>query len=401
METGVAQDVAYQFVKKNGEVMDILLSAIAERDAEDRVARTLAVLIDVTQRNQAEEAYRALVDNSLQGLCILQEGRVVFANDALAEMFGYTVDEILALEPDAALASFTPKGRAFVRQQSEARRLGTPMANHYEIGVYTKDGDLRWTEQFVSVIAYQGAPALQIAVVDITERKESQRQLAASLQQKEILLREVHHRVKNSLAVAASMLELQALELDDPDVTAALTRSQQRINAMARVHDHLYRSDDLRAIEMDDYLTSLTSHLRDSMGRPDVTLRVEVDDVCLDLDTASPCGLIVSELVTNAFKHAFPGGAPSDGAPSGDDGARRICVRLLREGPLLSLRVKDNGVGLASASKAPPKAQGGSLGMQLVELFAQDLGGSFRSYAPDGAAGVVFEVRFPYPNPTV
>ncbi len=179
-EAGFAKDVPYQFVKKNGEVIDILLSAIAERDQTGEIVRSLAVLIDVTERRRAQEAYQALVEYSLQGLCIIQEDRVVFANMALADMFGYTVAEILAMSSQEASTSFLPEGREFIRQQKQARRSGEPVPDHYQIQVYTKDGDLRWTEQFVTSITYQGRPALQIAVVDITERKQAEEALQKS-----------------------------------------------------------------------------------------------------------------------------------------------------------------------------------------------------------------------------
>jgi hypothetical protein len=110
----------------------------------------------------------------------MQAGRVVFANTALAEMFGYTVTELLAMSPQEAQASLLPEGRAFIRHQAQARQMEKPVSDRYEIQVYTKNGALRWTEQFVAAITYQGRPALQIAVVDITERKRAEAALRTS-----------------------------------------------------------------------------------------------------------------------------------------------------------------------------------------------------------------------------
>ncbi len=132
---------------------------------------------DITERRQAEAAYRALVDYSLQGLCIIQEDRVVFANAALADMFGYTVEELLAFSPQQASACLTQEGQDFIRRQRQARQRGDSIVNRYEIQVYTKEGELRWTEQFVMPIMYRGASALQIAIVDITERKQAEEAL--------------------------------------------------------------------------------------------------------------------------------------------------------------------------------------------------------------------------------
>jgi PAS domain S-box-containing protein len=146
------------------------------------------------QQKRTEEAYRALVDYSLQGLCIIQEGRVVFANAALAGMFGYTVEELLVMPPQDVSASFTPDGRTFLDRQRRARQDGHPTSGHYEIQVYTKDGDLHWTEQFITSITYQGRPALQIAVIDITGRKQAETDREAAL----AALQESEERVRKA-----------------------------------------------------------------------------------------------------------------------------------------------------------------------------------------------------------
>lgn len=352
---------------------------------DDEPMCLLGISIDITELRRAEEAYRTLVNHSLQGLCILQEGRVVFVNKTLAEMFGYTVEEILSFSSPEALSHLAPLGRDFVERQRQARESGAPVDERYEIQVYTKSGEVRWTEQFVGAVLYQGQPALQIAVVDITERKKAQNALADSLQQKDVLLREIHHRVKNNLAVAASMLQLQVLESADPELEAILTRSQERLFAMGRVHEHLYRTRDLRSVDMRSYLGSLIAHLQSSLGRRDINLMIDIDPLKLDLDIASPCGLIVNELVTNAFKHAFPKIA-TDGAAA----QYEIQVKLRQEGDTLTLTVSDNGVGLDPDVLSKP-----SLGIQLVQLLVSNLHGTFRTSAsPDYGTGTTFSIRF-------
>ena len=135
------------------------------------------VIRDVTETRRAQDAYCAIVKHSLQGLCIIQEGRVVFANQRLADMFGYQPEELLAMSPKEALATLAPDDQDFVLQLREDREAGRPVPSRYEIRVRTKEGDVRWTEQFVSSVEYRGKSALQIAVIDITDRKEAQEEL--------------------------------------------------------------------------------------------------------------------------------------------------------------------------------------------------------------------------------
>jgi len=147
------------------------------RDKDDNIAGVVSNTRDITKRKRAQDAYRNLVEFSLQGLCIIQDGKVVFANPALVEMFGYTLDELLAMSPEEASSHLTPEGREFIRQQRYAHQHDKAFVNRYEVQVYTKTGELRWTEQFVTPITYQGSEALQIAVVDITERKRAEEEL--------------------------------------------------------------------------------------------------------------------------------------------------------------------------------------------------------------------------------
>src|SRR5262249_8056693 len=144
---------------------------------------------------------------------------------------------------------------------------------------------------------------------DITERQQAEEQLQQLLYEKEALLREIHHRVKNNLTVISSLLDLQTDAIQDPEVHALLKDSQHRIRSMALIHEQLYRSDDLAWIDFAAYVRDLGTHIADAYcvntGR--VTLAMSLEEVRLNLDTAIPCGLIVQELLSNCFKHAFPG----------------------------------------------------------------------------------------------
>ena len=186
-----------------------------------------------------------------------------------------------------------------------------------------------------------------------------------SLTEKEVLLKEIHHRVRNNLQIVSSLLNLQSEHVRDVSTLAALRESQDRVRAMAQIHEKLYQSEGLSQIDVADYVRSMGASLFASYGvRGDVlALHLEVDEVKLGLDTAIPCGLIINELISNALKHAFP---------DGRRGEVRVELRAAGEGDLL-LRVSDDGVGFPDGFE-PRRSK--SLGLQLVQALAEQLDGT-------------------------
>lgn len=201
--------------------------------------------------------------------------------------------------------------------------------------------------------------SLQKAYAD---REAVEDELRESLRHKEILLRELHHRVKNSLQVVASLLRIQSTEVEGENVRAALRDSRERILTIARVHQCLHGSDDPSEVRFGRYLRGLARERAAGAGREDVAVRVEVEPISLDLDTAVPCGLIVNELVSNSLRHAYPGGDGGD-----------VTVRMTA-GPsgALRLEVSDDGVGLPEGLDP---ADAASVGMSLVRQLARQVGG--------------------------
>jgi two-component sensor histidine kinase len=199
---------------------------------------------------------------------------------------------------------------------------------------------------------------------DITARKRAEEALQASLAEKEVLLREVHHRVKNSLAAVIGLLALQRQAIDNSTVTAVLEDLSSRIKAMALVHERLYRSENLSRIAIQDYLKALISHLRTSFGsRGNIRCTIAADGIEMDLDTAVPCGMIVNELITNSLKHGFPGDKPRPGASHCE-----LTVSMEWDGTTYTLVVADNGVGVpADLDWVATK----SLGLRLVRMLGQ------------------------------
>ncbi len=222
-------------------------------------------------------------------------------------------------------------------------------------------------------------------VRNITAAKRAEQALLASLREKEVLLKEIHHRVKNNLQVICSLLNLQALRMDDLAARAALTDCQNRVLSIALVHEKLYQSKDLSHIDARNYLESLLASVRhaNNCEPRGIAVDLQADDVQLNVDAAISCGLIVHELVTNAIKHAFVGRR---------QGYVRVAI-LRHNGNQLALSVADDGVGI-SASGTPSEPH--ALGLDLAHAFARQLGGELHSHV-DG--GTHFELRFRVATP--
>jgi two-component sensor histidine kinase len=217
---------------------------------------------------------------------------------------------------------------------------------------------------------------------DVTERRQVEEQIKASLKEKEVLLKEIHHRVKNNLQIISSLLNLQSAEIEDPEACQRFKESQDRVKAMALIHERLYQSGDLAKIDFAGYVRSLTGHLTRSykVNATAVRLNLEVESVPMNLDTAIPCGLIINELVSNAFKYAFPKGESGE-----------INVRFAEEnGRSLKLVVQDNGVGFPE-NKNPEESD--SLGLKLVRSLTEQLGGVL-SYRTQN--GFICQITIPY-----
>jgi two-component sensor histidine kinase len=200
--------------------------------------------------------------------------------------------------------------------------------------------------------------------LDITEQITAEDRIRASLEEKEVLLKEIHHRVKNNLQVISSLLSLQAGSSQDPETLRLLRESHTRVKSIALIHEKLYQSPNLTQVDIQHYIRSLTEYLCTSYGLdPEkIRLRLDLEQAYLGIGTAIPCGLIINELVSNALKHAFPG-----------DREGEIYVGLHRKGDgEYALVVKDNGIGLPEDLDFP---HANTLGMELVGSLVEQLDG--------------------------
>jgi PAS domain S-box-containing protein len=332
----------------------------------------LSVLRDVTERRRMEQAlrtseeqYRLLFESNPHPMWVFDRETLRFlaVNDAAVRHYGYGREEFLAMSiTDIRPAEDVPALLADVQDQAESGPVSVGVLRHRK-----KDGTLVDVDVTRSSIVFQGRPARLVLAADVTQRRRA-------LEEKDVLLKEIHHRVKNNMQVILSLLELQALHAHDPDTAAVLSESQHRIKSMALIHEVLYQTEHLASIAMRPYVERLMTHLVTAYGVSPERVRpvIDVREVYLNLDTAIPCGLLINELVSNAFKHAFP-----------EDRRGEVGVRLEADGPgTWQLRVYDTGVGLPPGAEQAP----GRLGLQLVQALVEQLGGRLDVNREDGTS---------------
>jgi two-component sensor histidine kinase len=227
-------------------------------------------------------------------------------------------------------------------------------------------------------VADIGGQKVVIAIArDITERKQMEEQLRRALREKETLLREIHHRVKNNMQIISSLLKLQMRNAADEQTRAMFRESQNRILSMAMIHEKLYQSEGLHRIDLKDYIDDLAREVVISFGEmvAGIVLKTDIEEITLGLDTAIPCGLIIIELLSNALKHAFP--------PHRGEGEIFIGLRPEGQG-WLGLTVRDNGAGLPADMEINALK---SLGLRLVaDLARYQLGGDLNISRDNGTA---------------
>lgn len=231
-----------------------------------------------------------------------------------------------------------------------------------------------WQSHIMSITVVSAGATLAVYVA-LKQRRSMEDRLRSSIREKEVLLREVHHRVKNNLQVVSSLLYLQSLYIKDETIAGLFREGQERIRAMALVHEKLYGTADLSRVDFAEYVRSLAGELLVSYGITAATvgLHVDIGKVQLDIATAIPCGLVINELVTNALKHAFP---------MGTKGEITIAARPVG-GDRLELTVRDNGVGFPEGFDL---ANAGTLGLQLVRTLIEPLRGTIELRREGGTA---------------
>lgn len=308
-----------------------LRQRIAELEAlESKHKRTEEAL------GESEGLLKAIIESTADGILVVdKENHVTHSNTKFAELWQIP-EKLIKLKDDKKLLNYVidqlEKPEAFL---SKVRELYKSSKEDLDT-LHFKDGQV--FERFSCPLIRNEEIAGRVwSFRDITERNLAEEKIKASLEEKEVMLREIHHRVKNNMQIMSSLLRLQSGKIKDKKTLEIFKTSQSRIRSMAFIHESLYQSEDLARIDFSDYTRRVTTHLFSLYGArtAPINYKVEVKDVFLDINTAIPCGLIINELVTNSLKHAFP-----------DDrrGEMLVKMRVDKRGKH-TLIVKDTGIG--------------------------------------------------------
>ena len=358
------------------------------------------------ERRQAAEQFRLATDSAPTGMLMIDRaGKIVLVNAQIEKLFGYAREELLGQSLEVLVPSRFRDGHPAHRSGFFAHPTTRSMGGGRDLFGLRKDGAEVPIEIGLSPLRTPEGDFVLGSVADITERKRAEQEkedllgqlrslnaaleervrvrtseLTGALKEREVLLQEIHHRVKNNLQVISSLINMQVRQLQGSAGRAALEECQSRVQTIALIHQKLYQSGDYSRVPFSDYSKSLATNIFQASGISSaIVLDVKMDDVPLAVDKAIPCGLILNELITNALKHGFPAGRSGT-----------VCVGLhAPDGATLVLSVADDGIGMPSESD-PATAK--TLGLHLVTTLVEQLDGRLDVLHRDGTE---FRITFP------
>jgi PAS domain S-box-containing protein len=371
---GLVKNVEYTLLTKDGKEFPGELSASVIKDISGKPIAFVALTKDITERKYADEKIQNLAkfpsQNPYPVLRIAKNGILLYANEPSGILLGDWDCQVGQPVPD------------------NVREI---VADILESGE-KKNIEFEHKQQ---IFLFSIAPVIDIGYVnlygiDITERKRAEEQIKQSLKEKEVLLKEIHHRVKNNMQIISSLLSLQSRYVKGKKALEMFQNSQARIRAMALVHEKLYRSKDLARINFVEYVQDIVRQLFRSHGISPATIsyNIRVKDVFLAINRAIPCSLIINELVSNSLKHAFPASVKTTAdRPDGKKGKIDIDFYLGKDNKLL-LKIRDNGIGLPDNIDFKNTK---TLGLQLVTTLVEQLNGTIEV---DIKRGTTFKIKF-------
>jgi PAS domain S-box-containing protein len=377
---GRVTDYEIETISKKGKVVNVILSASLKDDVLS------GMFMDITDRKKYESKLKesemqiSVIFNTVSSGIVLvdSKGSIQLANQHLSELFGFNLSEL----DNMSYLDLISESERKAAESSMIKLINAETEFvHLERLYRRKDTSTFWGELTGSRILNEDGTLKGLigVITDITDRKKADDALKESLNEKEVLLREIHHRVKNNMQIISSLLNLQ-IQFEDFDETVSVLReSQGRIKSMSIVHEKLYRSDSFTKINFKEYLTSLISDIFYSYGVNKGLIKwdLDIEDVHMGFDTAIPLGLIINELVTNSVKYAFP---------EDQKGKIKIILKLKDENYFLT--VMDNGVGIPDNIK-PEKTE--TLGLQLIISLINQLDGTMEL---DRSHGTKYKINF-------
>ncbi|MEN6552780.1 MAG: PAS domain S-box protein [Methanobacterium sp.] len=358
------------------------------RDKEDRYFGRLFICEDISERKKIEnsikdrEEHLSLITDNMLDLMfqVNSEGIFEYVSPSIKDLLGYEAEDIIGKRDYEFIGMAHPDDFEILIDTIQLV-IQTLKPNRTQHRLKHADGHYIWVETVGNPLSNsQGEFSGAVYITrDITELKKVETQLKSSLEEKEVLLREIHHRVKNNMQIISSLLNLQSRYLNDEKTVNVLNESRNRVRSMAMVHEELYRSRDLSKIDFADYIQRLLSGLFNSYGidKNFIKPEINVEDVLLNIDIAVPCGLIINELVSNSLKHAFVQGQKG-----------KISIKFHPQDEKYVLKVADDGIGFPENIDFNNTK---TLGLQLVTTLVKQLSGSMNIYRD---TGTLFKIVF-------
>lgn len=348
------------------------------------VIKLLGTFQDVTDAKRAEDELKKLslvatkTDNSV--IITDQDGKIEWVNKAFIRLTGFGLHEVVGKKPGTVLQGEDTDSKTVFRisqNLKQGRSFSEKILN------YKKDGTPYWLDMTISPIKNDDGEIEKYISIqnDITESIEMQEKIKASLLEKEVLLKEVHHRVKNNLAVIAGLFYLEMENSDDENVQHVLLDSQSRIKSIANVHELIYKNESFINIKLEEYLSDILKYLKGSFLNKscDIDIETDIDEILLTIDIAVPVALLLNELLINVFKHAFKGRTKG-----------KVYINIHTEEDDVIMCIKDNGVGMSEEFLSKNSS---SLGMMLITHFSEQLAGEDHWETKIGE-GTSYTIRF-------
>jgi PAS domain S-box-containing protein len=383
MAAGHPAQVETRGVRDNGSSFPVKVHAFPVFEADGAVCGFIEIIEDTTEHKRAEEALKKLSSAVEQGadsvIITDKHGVIDYVNPAFEELTGYAREEAVGKKP--GILKSGEHDKKFYKELHETIHSGRIYRG--EIINRKKNGEIYFVASTITPITDMQGNITHFVTTekDITERKIAEEQLKASLKEKEILLQEIHHRVKNNMQVISSMLSLQSEYITEKKYRDMFEESQNRISSMALIHEKLYQSRDFAKIDLSQYIKDLVNYLFRYYGinTGNIALNLNIENVYIGIDSGIPCGLIINELVTNSLKHAFP---------DGRKGEMKISLRSI-DANMIELAVSDNGTGIPEDLDFRNTK---SLGLHLVTMLAENqLHGEIHL---DRSKGTEFKIKF-------
>lgn len=316
--------------------------------------------------DESESKYRSLFEMSDDAILVIEKGKFVDCNRAVVKMLGFkSKSELLNTHPSELSPFKQPDGRLSYEKAEEMIALALKNGSHHFEWIHTKaNGEDFPVEVWLCSLKYKGRILINTIWRDLTEKKKAESLILKSITEKEILLKEIHHRVKNNMQIISSLLNLQSNQISDEHLKQLLQQSRHRIESMSQIHEMLYKTLDFSKINFSDYVVNLINTLLNSIKGTsnNIKFRIDIKNVHFNINTSIPLALLINEIITNSLKHGIPGNKKGE-----------IFITIANKtDKITEMRIGDNGIGYKNTF-TPQTSH--SIGFLLIHSLAEQLNG--------------------------